>query len=100
MVWGDNILGTKKPQELFDDLIEKIINKEPVTSSNDVEINQDDKELLTLAKLLREVDFSKDSKLNSKTLCKKTKDDQELDDDDLDLVAGGRNPNALVKDTD
>lgn len=82
----------------FDILLEKIIRKEPVTSSGLAEMSLEDRKLLALAKLLRETDFSKEKRLNFKTLSRETKCAQGLTDDDLDLVAGGCNPNALSDD--
>ena len=87
-------MGAKDFVHLFNQEIEKIIAGGPLSLPNE-EVAEEDQELLTLAKLLHEADFSKDSRLHIEDIFSKNNTNTELGDDELDLVAGGRSINAV-----
>lgn len=57
-------------------------------------------ELLDLAKLLAEADFAERANLAAARLKDKLFSREDLDDEELDLVAGGRNTNPLNLEND
>ncbi len=85
-------MNEKHDLDSFVSDIDKTISGESIVSSDDKEY----KELLRLAHLLVKADFNPPSPNLKKKIweiiCKK----DELEDDDLDMVAGGLNANAIL----
>ncbi|MDD2422377.1 MAG: hypothetical protein PHC60_02075 [Heliobacteriaceae bacterium] len=80
--------------EAFNTDLDKIISGGAVTPLWD---DEEYRQLLALAKRLYEADFSPESRMQIKDLLLKTNKNRELEDDVLDLVAGGLNLNEILK---
>jgi hypothetical protein len=76
--------------------IDKIFAGEPVVVSAGAGQDQEYQELLMLAQLLAAADFSSEDPEREERIWSKLHQDGRLADDELDLVAGGLNLDALL----
>ncbi|MTI81350.1 MAG: hypothetical protein FH758_10800 [Firmicutes bacterium] len=81
--------------ESFVSDIDKIITGEPITSAAYEHCEEEYQELLALAQLLAKADYTTESKSASDKVAAKINSSSELEDDELDLVAGGVNLNSM-----
>ncbi|HBW37650.1 hypothetical protein [Desulfosporosinus sp. BICA1-9] len=90
----------KNSLKLFISDIEKIISGEITISSEYQHWDEEYKELLFLAQLLAKADYNQKSQDQMETMLKKViyniHDVDELDDDELDLVAAGVDLNIIA----
>ncbi len=75
--------------------IDQIISGKMVISPDSGHQDESYKELLLLAQLLAKADFTADPPERLKKLWADCIKEAELEDDELDMVAGGVNPDAL-----
>jgi hypothetical protein len=87
---------TEKCLESFVSDIDKIIAGEPLTSTVYEHCDQEYQELLALAQMLANVDYTTESQGGRDKVAARIHGSFELEDDELDLVAGGVNPNAAA----
>ncbi len=85
----------KDKMESFTLDIDQIISGKLVISSDSEHHDEAYKELLLLAQLLTKADFSAEPPERLKKLWADCIKEAELADDELDMVAGGVNPNAV-----
>ncbi len=76
--------------------IDKIIAGELTVSSEDEPYDDERRELLRLAQLLAQADFSAEPSDRIKKLWSELHNNDQLEDDELDKVAGGVNLNAVL----
>lgn len=88
----------KQKNELFMEDVDKILEGSLSVSTNDWQAEDEEKQLLYLAQLLTKVDLGKNSELHMEDLWKKINKKGQLDDLDLDMVAGGKNEAAINND--
>ena len=74
--------------------IDKIASGESIVLSEYQDCDAEYKELLQIAQLLAQADYAKESQTGADKLLTRLMKNGELEDDDLDLVAGGTHPDA------
>lgn len=74
--------------------IDRIASGELIVQTEYEQCDAEYKELLQVAHLLAQVDYSRESQRGAEKLLARIRKKGELEDDDLDLVAGGTNPDA------
>jgi replicative DNA helicase len=74
--------------------LDKIVSRESIIPSEREDCAQEEKELLFLAQILVKADYATESSGRIKKMISHIRENGELEDDDLDLVAGGLNLNA------
>lgn len=75
--------------------IDKIISGKRIISSDYEYSDEEYKELLILSQLLAKADFSAEIPERLKRIWADYCNNDQMEDDELDMVAGGVNPNAL-----
>ncbi|MGI6647517.1 MAG: hypothetical protein ACOX5W_00230 [Bacillota bacterium] len=83
--------------EAFISDLDKIIFGEPIDPSEYEQYDTEHKELLYLAQLLAQADYTPETRGARERLWSKMHKNGELEDDDLDLVAGGVNLHELFE---
>lgn len=86
----------KNGLEAFMAYIDKIISGELIVPSKYDPSDEESKELLSLAQLLAKVDYSTETRGGMERIWAKIHKKGELEDDELDMVAGGVNLNAIL----
>lgn len=86
--------------ELFNADIDKILSGELVISPEDRHSDEEYKELLILAQLLAKADFFSEIEGRKEKIWASIQKSDELDDEELDMVAGGLNFNEQFDDQD
>jgi len=79
--------------------IDKIISGESLIMSECEDGNEEDKELLLLAQILARADYAPESQSRTEKMKKmfaSIRENGEMQDDDLDMVAGGINMNDIL----
>jgi len=76
--------------------IDKIISGESIIMSECEDGNEEDKELLLLAQILAQADYAPESQSRSEKMFANIRENGEMQDDDLDMVAGGINMNDIL----
>ncbi|HHV71392.1 MAG TPA: hypothetical protein GXX38_02120 [Clostridia bacterium] len=89
-------MSEKDWMELFDKELDKIIAGEPIIPSEYDSFNEKCKELLVLARLLAKVDYTTENRAGMGRIWSRIRLNEELEDDALDLVAGGLNLNEVI----
>lgn len=88
-------MNEKRCLESFVSDIDKIITGQPVTPATNKDCDQEYQELLVVAQLLATADYTEECQRAKSKVAKIIHRSDELEDDDLDMVAGGANPNSL-----
>ncbi len=89
-------MDNKRFMETFISDIEKIVTREPVIPSEHDDCDKEYNELLFLAHILAKADYTPDSRDRTEKINKMTTNTRncgEMEDDELDMVAGGVNLN-------
>lgn len=87
-------MNEKYNLEVFNLDIDRIASGESIVLSEYQDCDAEYKELLQIAQLLAQADYSRESQRGADKLLTRLMKKGELGDDDLDLVAGGLNPDA------
>lgn len=87
-------MNNKYSLEAFNLDIDRIASGESSVLSEYEDCDAEYKELLQTAQLLAQADYSKESQMGADKLLARLMKKGELEDDELDLVAGGLNPDA------
>lgn len=75
--------------------IDKIISGQPITPAAYKDCHEEYRELLALAELLAAADYTAECQGAKSKVAKIVHSSDELEDEQLDMVAGGVNPDAI-----
>ncbi|MDD3852448.1 MAG: hypothetical protein PHD40_02180 [Syntrophomonadaceae bacterium] len=93
-------MTSKHKLKTFIQDIERIVSGKQVPSFQHDNIEPEYRDILTIARMLTDADYSDKAQEAANKLKAKSKSADQLEDEDLDLVAGGTNTNALEDEYD
>ncbi len=82
-------MSEKHSLETFMSDIDKIVSGDAISASDCEHRDEEYKDLLSLARLLVQADYTPEGGDRMQELIAKIQDNDELEDDELDMVAGG-----------
>jgi len=92
-------MTSKNKIKAFIQDIEGIVSGKQAQSSQH-NIEPEYRDILTVARMLAEADYSDKAQAAANKLIAEFKSGDQLEDEDLDMVAGGTNTNALIDEYD